>query len=73
MCLRGKMEYCIDFEPPQALYHIRPSSHITVKEVEIGMAFQHSRVMARTTVVQLVEGDNTVVIGIVGDEVSDKP
>jgi hypothetical protein len=73
MRLGGKMEYRIDLKPSKALYHIGSPCYVAMVEMEIRSALQHPRVVSRTAVVQLVKGDDVVMIRVLSHKMSNKP
>lgn len=67
VALRRQMENGVDLVHFQTLEHVGFFGNITVKEAEIRSSLEHARVVQRTAVVQLIEADDIVRVGVLGD------
>jgi hypothetical protein len=67
------VEDSIDLISPQTFDDISPTRYIAMEECEVRSRFQHARVVPRATVVQLVEGDDSIMVGILGHQMPNKP
>lgn len=67
MALRRQMENGVDLVHFQTLEHVGFFGNITVKEAKIRSSLEHARVVQRTAVVQLIEADDIVEVGVLGD------
>lgn len=67
MALRRQMENGVDLVHFQTLEHVGFFGNITVKEAEIRSSLEHARVVQRTAVIQLIEADDIVRVGVLGD------
>jgi hypothetical protein len=73
MCVRRKVEDGVDVVLLQAFDHVARYSDIAVKEAEVRFRLQHSGIVQRAAIVQLVKGNNVVGVGIFDGKVAYKP
>jgi hypothetical protein len=71
--MRGEVEDRINIVLLQAFDHITGYGDIAVKEAEIWLRLQHARIVQRAAIVELVEGNNVVGVGIFDGKVARKP
>ena len=71
--LCGKVENCVNIVSLQAVHDLRRVCDIAMVECEISFVIEDSRVVQGSTVVELVEGNDVVGIGIGQCEMSYKP
>lgn len=73
MRLRREVEDGINLVGSQAPQDIGIFCEIAVEELEIRATFEHSRIVQRTAVVELVEADDVVGVRIFGHQMTDEP
>lgn len=71
--LSGEVEDGVDLVPLQALDDFGGVGNVAVDESEVGLFVQYTGVVERRAVVQLVEGDDVVVIRVSESEMADEP
>jgi len=73
VCMRRKVEDCIDIMLLQTSQDIVRLRYIAVEEVEVRLALQHAGIVQTAAIVELVERDDVVCIWILDGQVSDQP
>lgn len=73
VCMRSKVKDRVNIVLLQAFDHVAWNCDIAVEEVEIWLRLQHARIVQRATVVELVERNNVVGVGILDGKVAYKP
>lgn len=68
-----EVEDGIDAVISEALQHVTWSRHIAVEEAEIRLRLQHASIVQRAAVIQLVEGYDVVMVGILYCQVAHQP
>jgi hypothetical protein len=53
--------------------HVCREGDISILEYEVALVIEHARVVEGRAVIELVEGDDVVMLGIREDEVADEP
>jgi hypothetical protein len=73
MCMRSEMKDGVNIVLLKTPDHVAWYCDIAVEEAEIRLRLQHARIVQRTTVVELVERHNVVVVWILDGQVAHKP
>jgi hypothetical protein len=73
VCMRREVEDGINIVLLQAFDHVARYGDIAVKEAEVRLRLQHARIVQRAAVVELVEGNNVVCVGIFDGKVAHQP
>lgn len=73
MRLRGKVKDCVDVVLAEASQDVSGLGEFSMEELEIRSTFEHTSIVQRAAVVQLVEADNVVRIGVLDDQMSNEP
>lgn len=68
-----EVEDGVDAVIPEALQHVAWPCYIAVEEAEIWLRLQHARIVQRAAVIQLVEGYDVVMVGILDCQVAHQP
>lgn len=73
MCHGRQVEDRVYLMHTHASRHIRKIRDIAMEEFEVWPALQHTRIVPRAAIVELVERDHIVSIGILDYKMSDEP
>ena len=73
VCVRREVEDGVNVVLLQAFDHVAWNRDIAVEEAEVRLRLQHAGIVQRAAVVELVEGNNVVGVGIFDGKVAYKP
>lgn len=73
VCMRRQVENGVNIVLLQAFDHVARYGNIAVEEAEIRLRLQHASIIQRATIVELVERNDVVCVGIFDGKVAYKP